>query len=63
MKGLRGISDERVRARTGKRSEEWYRILDGWGARDKSHTLTAKHLVRQYGLTRSLLPPAEPSGA
>jgi len=51
MKGFRGISDEVVLARTGRPSEEWYRILDVWGASEKGHTLTAKHLAQEYGLS------------
>jgi hypothetical protein len=51
VKGFRGISDEVVRARTGKPSREWYQILDEWGAREKGHTRTAKHLVERYGLS------------
>ena len=51
MKGFRGISDDRVRERTGKCSEEWHRILDEWGAREKGHTLAAKHLLQEYGLS------------
>ncbi len=51
MKGFRGISDDRVRERTGKTSAEWYRILDEWGAREKGHTLAAKQLLQEYGLS------------
>ncbi len=51
MKGPRGISDEVVRARTGKGSDEWYRLLDEWGAADRGHTLTARHLAQEYGLS------------
>ena len=40
-----------VRARTRKGSEEWNRILDKWGAGEKGHTLTAKHLTEEYGLS------------
>ncbi len=50
MKGFRGISEERMRERTGRTSAEWYRILDEWGAREKGHTLAA-HLLREYGLS------------
>ncbi len=49
MRGFRGISEERVRERTGRTSAEWYRILDEWGAREKGHTLAAKHLLRESG--------------
>ena len=50
MKGFRGISEERMRERTGRTSAEWYRILGEWGAREKGHTLAA-HLLREYGLS------------
>ncbi len=50
MKSFRGISEERMRERTGRTSAEWYRILDEWGAREKGHTLAA-HLLREYGLS------------
>ena len=51
MKGFRRISDERVRERTGRTTAEWNRILDEWGAREKGHTLAAKHLLQEYGLS------------
>lgn len=50
-KGFRGIREEVVAARTGKSSMAWYRILDRWGAANKGHTLTAKHLRQRYGLS------------
>lgn len=42
--GFRRISDEAVRAKTGKGWKEWFGILDEWGMKEKGHTLTAKHL-------------------
>jgi hypothetical protein len=42
--GFRRISDKSVRAKTGKGWEEWFAILDAWGAKEKGHTLSAKHL-------------------
>ena len=50
MKGFRGISEERMRERTGRTSAEWYLILDEWGALEKGNTLAA-HLLREYGLS------------
>lgn len=49
--GFRAISDEVVKTRTGKSSQEWYSILDRWGMKEKGHTLTAKHLEDKYGLS------------
>ncbi len=40
-----------MRERTGKSSAEWYRILDEWGAGEKGHTLAAKHLLSEHGLS------------
>lgn len=46
--GTRRISDEVVKARTGKSSKRWYSILDKWGMKKKGHTLTARHLREKY---------------
>lgn len=50
--GFRRISNEAVLAKTGKGWEEWFRILDEWGMKEKGHTATAKHLREGYGLRR-----------
>lgn len=50
-KGFRRISDEAVRAKTGKGWDEWFTILDKWGVKDKGHILAAKHLHELYGLS------------
>ena len=47
---FRDMSDQAVRAKTGKGWKEWFKILDKWGMQEKGHTLTAKHLEQQYGL-------------
>ncbi|MFQ5926265.1 MAG: hypothetical protein ACE5MH_02395 [Terriglobia bacterium] len=47
----RGFSDAVVKARTGKSSAQWYRLLDKWGAKKKGHTLTAKYLLKRYRLS------------
>ncbi len=49
--GFRGISDETVRAKTGKGWAECFAILDEWGAPVKGHTRSARHLLEQYGLS------------
>jgi hypothetical protein len=35
---------------TGKRSADWYRILDGWGGATKGHTAMAKYLRDEQGV-------------
>ena len=49
--GFRRISDEAVKAKTDKVWGEWFTILDTWGAKEKSHTQSAKHLREHYGLS------------
>ena len=49
--GFRRIRDEVVKAKTGKVWEEWFTILDTWGAKEKVHTQNAKHLREHYGLS------------
>ncbi|MBF8268023.1 MAG: hypothetical protein HW388_1531 [Dehalococcoidia bacterium] len=49
--GFRRIGDEAVQAKTGKGWEEWLAILDAWGMREKGHTLAARHLQHDHGLS------------
>ena len=49
--GTRGISDETVREKTGKSLAEWFKILDEWGMKEKGHTLTARYLEQQHGVS------------
>ena len=49
--GSRGISDEAVQKRTGKSWVEWYAILDRWGMNGNGHTLAARHLQQEHGLS------------
>ncbi len=44
------IGEESVRAKTGRGWEEWFSILDAWGAAEKGHAPTARHLEEAYGL-------------
>ncbi|MFA5801772.1 MAG: hypothetical protein WC911_04770 [Thermoleophilia bacterium] len=46
--GFRRISDEAVRTRTEKGWEEWFGILDAWGAPRQGHFQSAKHLREEY---------------
>jgi hypothetical protein len=43
-------SDDRIRERTGRGWEEWFAILDEWGASERSHRETARWLAEQQGL-------------
>ena len=49
--GFRRISEEAVKAKTGKVWGEWFTILDKWGVKEKRHTQSAKHLREHYGLS------------
>jgi len=50
--GFRRISEKAVKAKTGKVWGEWFTILDTWGAKEKDHTQSAKHLRQHYGLSQ-----------
>ncbi len=50
MAGARKISDEAVRAKTGRSWEQWFRVLDRWDARAKGHSAAAKHLAERHGI-------------
>ena len=43
-------SDETIRARTGRGWEEWFEMLDDWGAPHRTHRETARWLAEQQGL-------------
>jgi hypothetical protein len=43
-------SDEKIRRRTGRGWEEWFAILDEWGAADRSHRDIARWLAEQMGV-------------
>ena len=51
QRGPRAIGDAAVREKTGKGWEEWFSILDAWGAKEHGHTITAKHLRDSHGLS------------
>lgn len=50
LRGSRAISDDRILDKTGKRSAEWDRILDDWGAVEKGHTAAARYLREEHGV-------------
>ncbi len=43
-------SDEKIRQRTGRGWEEWFAILDDWGAANRTHRETARWLAEQMGI-------------
>lgn len=46
-----GLPDEMVREETGRMSEAWYILLDAWGAPEKGHVATVRHLQEIHGLS------------
>jgi hypothetical protein len=48
---VRNIKDETVLAKTGKRWEDWYTILDAWRAPEKDFTQIASHLRDTYAVS------------
>jgi hypothetical protein len=43
-------SDEAIRARTGRGWEEWFDLLDEWGAPERSHREIARWVAEQQGI-------------
>jgi hypothetical protein len=43
-------SDANVRAKTGKGWRQWIRTLDDWGAKERTHRDTARHLIDVHGV-------------
>jgi hypothetical protein len=49
--GLRlATSDEKIRQRTGHGWEEWFAMLDEWGAADRSHREIARWVAERQGV-------------
>ena len=44
------ISEEVVVERTGKTREQWFALLDEWGAAERSHGEIARRLNEQHGV-------------
>ncbi len=44
------MSDEAIRKRTGRGWEEWFDLLDEWGAAERTHTEIARWVVKEQGL-------------
>ena len=45
-----GISDDRVRERTGHELTHWFDLLDAFGGIEKGHTAAARHLHAAHGV-------------
>ena len=44
------VSDDRLLEATGKRHEEWFALLDAWGATERTHTEIARHVNGELGV-------------
>ncbi|MEV2276774.1 hypothetical protein AB0I72_14450 [Nocardiopsis sp. NPDC049922] len=44
------VSGEAVRERTGRDYDQWFSLLDAWGATDRTHKEIAAHLVEERGV-------------
>jgi hypothetical protein len=44
------VADEKMLEATGKRHEEWFAILDEWGAQARTHTEIARHVHTDLGV-------------
>jgi hypothetical protein len=42
--------DASVRQNTGKGWREWFRVLDTWGAKDRTHRDITRHLMEEHGV-------------
>lgn len=46
------MEDSNIVAKTGKKSQEWYAIMDNFGAPTKKGAEVTKHLIDNYGLNK-----------
>lgn len=44
------ISDDTVAERTGKTRDDWFALLDAWGAAERTHGEIARHLNEEHGV-------------
>lgn len=44
------MSDEAIKRGSGKGWEEWFAILDAWGAVEQNHTEIARYVVEEHGV-------------
>lgn len=49
---LFSVSDEALHEATGRTHEEWFALLDSWGAQEKEHGPTAAWLVEEHSMDR-----------
>jgi hypothetical protein len=45
-----GMSDEAILRGSGKTWDEWFRLLDAWGATGRTHTEIARHVAEVYSV-------------
>ncbi len=45
-----GMSDEAIRRRTGRGWEEWFELLDEWGAHERPHSEVARWVAEAHGI-------------
>ena len=48
---IHGVSDDAVKAKTGKKWDDWFKLLDKAGARMMDHREIARYVGRQFELT------------
>ncbi len=44
------MSEEAIRRRTGRGWEEWFDLLDAWGAADRTHTEIARWVAKEHAI-------------
>ena len=44
------MSEEAIRRRTGRGWEEWFDLLDAWGAADRTHTEIARWVAEEHAI-------------
>jgi len=49
--GYHGISEEMVRAGTGRGWSDWFAIIDHWNVLHIGHTITVRRLKTHYALS------------
>jgi len=45
-----GMSDEAIRRRTGRGWEQWFQLLDAWGATERPHKEVATWVAEEHGI-------------
>jgi hypothetical protein len=44
------VPDEAIRSKTGRGWEDWFDLLDGWGAAERSHNEIARWVTEEHGI-------------